>query len=779
MNSLSQTCDLVTTIAYFSIPLQIVASLYMSPKHRKIPARLIVTLILFALFIFLCGTGHLMRCLGMDKKKNTFSAAFLCVNVATAFISMITALYLIPLIPCMFSLLDESINRLSNESKESKSKLFTFMAFLCHEIRNPLFAITSSAEFLKDTALHPEQAEEVSSICDSSLLMLRLVNDVLDLSKLDSGKMELEAREFDLHSLLRRLGDNMVRQVHRKHDGKVVLNVDVSQDVPRIITGDSCRILQIVYNLLSNSCKFTSQGKIDLIVRLANKTVEDQEQEQARLAGAHTVTMSNEQQADMLSSNTAVKNNNIFDGTCSSTGSSSNDAADEKQLFSMALLENNNNADVEMGDSGRLLPKNINEDIVFLSIAVSDTGFGIPVDRLSTIFEPYTQAKLSDFRQHGGTGLGLSIIFSLIKNMGGIISVTSKAGEGTRFHLKIPVRVPHQPSFPLHHDDEEAHNSRHDHLGGGGDTGNTSQNLELRRLPVYEDGARDFKGGPLEDNGSTREPLFASGTSSSRLNGPPDLLSGPQSPTDAPPHTSTQRTRKTSPARTNNKHLPTAASLPSISLPTFEFPPESNLVLVVDDNSVNRKILGKMLKAFKLEYEVACNGKEAVDILVKSRNATGEVSRPRFGLVFMDVHMPVMDGNAAIAAIRKAKISVPIVTLSANVLSQERDRSIGLGADAFQSKPILRNDLHRHCTRFLYNDEYPAPTGVTIPAEHPNNDSGLYGLDDSIQWSSDRTGSLEEHNHYARRLSGSHSSPFLDGMSNQIRENPQIDANVV
>ena len=128
--NLINICDLIITVAYFSIPLQILVSLWKSPANRKIPMKLVVTLVLFAAFIFLCGTGHLMRYFDMGH-----SAAFVYVNVATALVSFITAIYLVPLIPCMFSLLDESLNRLTNESKESKSKLFTFMAFLCHEIR--------------------------------------------------------------------------------------------------------------------------------------------------------------------------------------------------------------------------------------------------------------------------------------------------------------------------------------------------------------------------------------------------------------------------------------------------------------------------------------------------------------------------------------------------------------------------------------------------------------------------------------------------------------------
>ena len=222
--------------------------------------------------------------------------------------------------------------------------------------------------------------------------MLRLVNDVLDLSKLDSGKLELESREFDLHSMLRRLGDNMKRQVDRKHKGAVHLSFELAKDVPRIICGDSTRILQIVYNLLSNSIKFTSQGKIDLVVKLANPEVERQEEEEARRSGAHIVHMSSDRQVAPFSSD--------LGGSGDETPPPN--SGEDNHLFSMALLGGDSNEDIE---SGGLPALSSGQDMMLLSVTVGDTGIGIPSERLATIFEPYTQAKLSDFRQHGGTGM--------------------------------------------------------------------------------------------------------------------------------------------------------------------------------------------------------------------------------------------------------------------------------------------------------------------------------------------------------------------------------------
>lgn len=153
-------CDLIITMAYFSIPFQILISLWKSPPDRKIPTKLVVTLVLFAFFIFLCGTGHLMRYLDLGH-----TTAFIYVHVATALVSSITALYLIPLIPCMFSILDESLNKLTKETQESKSHLFTFMAFLCHELRYEPTDYNGDIHVVKPIVSLPLSAYQKPSLC--------------------------------------------------------------------------------------------------------------------------------------------------------------------------------------------------------------------------------------------------------------------------------------------------------------------------------------------------------------------------------------------------------------------------------------------------------------------------------------------------------------------------------------------------------------------------------------------------------------------------------------
>ena len=187
------------------------------------PMRLQILVVLFAFFIFLCGAGHGLRC--MEQTQGT---AFQVTNFLTAVVSLATCLYLIPLVPSLMSSLDEnlqSLKYLNEELEASKRKLMTFMAFLCHEIRNPLFVITSNISFLEDNAngttagtSSKVQEQALQAISQSADVMLRLVNDVLDISKLESGKLELQEHDFDLRETLRGVASSTALHKKKRKD---------------------------------------------------------------------------------------------------------------------------------------------------------------------------------------------------------------------------------------------------------------------------------------------------------------------------------------------------------------------------------------------------------------------------------------------------------------------------------------------------------------------------------------------------------------------------------
>jgi len=128
---------------------------------------------------------------------------------------------------------------------------------------------------------------------------------------------------------------------------------------------------------------------------------------------------------------------------------------------------------------------------------------------------------------------------------------------------------------------------------------------------------------------------------------------------------------------------------------------DERVVLVVDDNSVNRKILARMLTHYKIKNHLAENGLVAVDFLRKCRNVTSNPRDPCVGLVLMDLQMPVMDGYEAISSLRELNVSAPIIALTANALSREKDRALEAGATHFVTKPILRQDLLSLCTKYM------------------------------------------------------------------------------
>ncbi|GAX13824.1 hypothetical protein FisN_30Lh122 [Fistulifera solaris] len=569
--------DLLITLAYFSIPIQILISLYYYPLLNATPIRFLALFVLFALFILLCGIGHLFRALGIHGDE------FELLNGLTAAVSVITALYLIPMIPNIMYTIKTALDDIILQEELNKNrKLMAFMGFLCHEIRNPLFAITSSIAFMKEGGNEKDRINYIYAIEQSANLMLRLVNDVLDISKLESGKVELERKTFNVLDLLNGISASIQSQVRHMRGAAVAFNAKISQNVPTVIEADPARLLQIIYNLLSNASKFTEQGKIDFKVDL-------------------------------------IAYEDAFGDDPSTESGGRRSLQDDEADYSARLLER----DDSVSKSAYRPEQHV------LKIVVADTGCGIAPDRIVDIFRPFNQSKVSDYRKHGGTGLGLSIIAQLVKVMAGRIQVDSKEEEGSTFTVYLPVCLPSALTTSSALDTDSILND----------------SIKNRRLP------------PMLTNENRIDRFDDSENSSS----------------DSPPPMSRPQTDDVDDFR----HLQTDSK-----------------VLVVDDNTVNRKILGRMLTSFHLEIEFATNGQEAVDILA---------SRSGFDLVLMDLDMPVLDGISATRIIRKELrlTELPVIALTAYAVQTQAKEALDAGVTEFATKPILKEDLRQMCSRYL------------------------------------------------------------------------------
>eukprot|EP00268_Persea_americana_P033653 TRINITY_DN33309_c0_g2_i1.p1 TRINITY_DN33309_c0_g2~~TRINITY_DN33309_c0_g2_i1.p1 ORF type:complete len:1044 (-),score=216.91 TRINITY_DN33309_c0_g2_i1:105-3161(-) len=331
--------------------------------------------------------------------------------------------------------LNNSIH-ITEETMRAKQMLAT----MSHEIRSPLTGVVSMAEILANTTLDQEQRQLLDVMLSSGDLVLQLINDILDLSKVESGVMKLEATKFRPREVVKHVLQTAAASLQKD----LTLEGHVSDDVPVEVTGDVLRIRQILTNLISNAIKFTHEGKVGINLRVVP--------ENSRHGVGHQSAVSAEEPIEANSSAAPQSSCSPELAHIQIRGEDQYSSSDGGPGTSMKMED--------LIDEDKEKHHHTHELIVWLSCDVCDTGIGIPEKALPTLFKKYMQVSAGHARKYGGTGLGLAICKQLVELMGGRLTVTSREHCGSTFTFLLPCKVSPQRE---HSDDSDKLKDMADH----------------------------------------------------------------------------------------------------------------------------------------------------------------------------------------------------------------------------------------------------------------------------------------------------------------------------